>query len=196
LPDPAADVRHVFIIHEILKSWPFKSALEIGSFLGATATAFIEAIGSGEGLGAGGGATFCDVSVSDSLLDVVRSCKQPKTWQVTPQPSWAVLDSEIPFDFIFVDGAHDVDTVGLELKRLMRRRPLCVMAHDTNATDAGYSKCEGAKLLRDTFAADPGYRILEDVAKRPGERTERGLFFATTDADLHRVARGVFEKWA
>jgi hypothetical protein len=63
------------------------------------------------------------VSVSDSLLDVVRNCRDPARVRVTPQPSWAVLDSELDFDFVFVDAAHDLDTVTLEVRRLMHRRP-------------------------------------------------------------------------
>jgi hypothetical protein len=195
LPEVAMDRRHVFTLHGVLRCWPFISALEIGSFQGASSTAFVEAINSGEGLGEAGVATFCDVSVTDSLLDVAANCRDPARVRVTPQPSWAVLDSALDFDFVFVDGAHDLQSVTLEANRLLRRRPLCVMAHDTSATAAGYSRCEGAAMLRRTFLNTPGYYCWEDDAARPGERTDRGLFLATTDEDLHRRARCVFERW-
>jgi hypothetical protein len=68
------------------------------------------------------------------------------------------------------------------------------MAHDTSATAAGYSRCEGAAMLRGVHGR-AGLLLLEDNAKRPGERTDRGLFMATTDEDLHRRARCVFERW-
>ena len=76
-----------------------------------------------------------------------------------------------------------------------RRRPLCVMAHDTNATRAGYAKCEGAELLAHTFSEDVDYFCIDDCAKRPGERTDRGLFLATTDERLYEAATAVFDKW-
>lgn len=195
LPEVAADARHVFMIYDVLCSWPFESALEIGSFNGATATAFVEAIRSGRGLGKRGIATFCDVSITDSLVDVVRHCHLPDRVRVTPQPSWQVLDSEIPFDFIYVDAAHDIDSVSLELKRLLKRRPQCVMAHDTSATLAGYSKCEGAALLAQTFREQADYFCIEDNTDRFGERTHRGLFLATRNLGLRERAAEIFRRW-
>jgi hypothetical protein len=192
-PAHAMDRRHIFILHEILKVWPFHSALEIGSFAGASSTAFVEAINSGQGLGIGGIATFCDVSVSDSLVDVARNCKDHLRVRITPQPSWAVLDSKLDFDFIFVDGAHDIDTVTIEVAKLKRRRPLCIMAHDTNATAAGYSQCEGAAMLRDVYR-DSEYHCIEDAIDRPNELTKRGLFFATLDKELHMLAWNIFRR--
>ncbi len=191
LPQVCMDKRHVYILHDILSAWPFKSALEIGSFAGASATAFVEAINRGSRMIA----TFCDVSVSASLMDVVLSCKTEAQVRVTAQPSWAVLDSKIDFDFIFVDGAHDIDTVTLEVKRLLKRKPLCVMAHDTNATEAGYSQCEGAAMLAWTFRNHPDYLVLEDNLARPFEQTNRGLFFATTEPALMETAQDIFRKW-
>ncbi len=195
MPEVAMDDRHIFIMHDILKAWPFKSALEIGSFNGASSTAFIEAINSGEGLGKSGIVTFCDVCVSESLVSVVGNCCLPERVRITRQPSWAVLDSKLDFDFIFVDGAHDLDSVTLEMKRLMRRRPLCMMAHDTSATEAGYSQCEGAAMLMQTFVDEPSYLCLEDCETREGERTNRGLFFASTDRKLYLDAASIFKKW-
>jgi hypothetical protein len=195
LPEVAMDRRHIFIMHEVLKTWPFESALEIGSFNGASSTAFVEAINSGEGLGQSGIATFCDVSVSASLMDVAGNCRDLSRVRVTPQPSWAVLDSALPFDFVLVDAAHDIDSVSIEVRKLLARRPLCVMAHDTSATDAGYSRCEGAAMLKRTFMGLRGYRSIEDNVKREGERTERGLFLATTDMELYRRTANVFERY-
>ncbi len=189
------DPRHIFLLHDVLMSWPFLSALEIGSFHGASATAFVEAINSGAGLGISGIATFCDVNVTDSLISVVNSCRHPARVRVTPQPSWTVLGSQLPFDFIFVDGSHDAESVGREITHLMRRMPRCVMAHDTNATDAGWAKAEGARQLKETFEDCPEYMCIEDSQRRSGELTHRGLFLATTDADLYAHARKSFARF-
>jgi hypothetical protein len=195
MPEVAADKRHCYMIFGVLAGWPFLSALEIGSFNGATAAAFVEAINGGTGLGETGRAVFCDVSVTHSLVSVVQNCRRPDRVHITPQPSWAVLDSKEPFDFVYVDGAHDLDSVTLEVNKLLPRRPLCVMAHDTSATAAGYTRCEGAAMLAETFRGLGGYRCIEDNENRPGERTERGLFLATTSDELYRIASDVFAKW-
>jgi hypothetical protein len=192
VPETATDKRHVFMVHGVLRSHPFQQALEIGCFNGATSTAFVEAINGGSPFRA----TFCDVCPTHSLAAVINNCRKPDQCRVTTQPSWMVLDTNEPFDFIMVDAAHDLDSVSLELKHLMRRRPLCVMAHDTSATENGFSKCEGAELLKRTFQNDPGYHYIEDNARRDGELTERGMFLATTDYGLWRAAQGVFAQYA
>jgi hypothetical protein len=190
--ESAMDLRHIFMMHGVLTSRIFDSALEIGCFNGASSTAFVEATNSGHvSL-----ATFCDVSLTESLIDVVQSAQFPQRVRVTRQPSWQVLDTNETFDFILVDAAHDIDSVSLELKHLVRRRPLCVMAHDTSATDHGYSKCEGAKMLKNHFLRDEGYHCVEDRSVRQGERTERGLFLATTDTSLYKAAFDVFQSYS
>jgi hypothetical protein len=189
--DPTAmDRRHIFVLHEILMAWPFKNVLEIGCHMGASSTAFVEAMNAGAQFGT----TFCDVVVRDSLWSVLKNGtpEVQKRSLVCQQPSWWVLDTKDEFDFIFVDGAHDMDSVSVEVKKLLRRQPLCIMAHDTNATAVGHPACEGAKFLKDTFWCLPGYRCMEDCERRPGEATHRGLFFATTNSELAWRAAEIF----
>jgi hypothetical protein len=195
VPEVAMDRRHIFILHDILCSWPFENALEIGSFNGASSTAFVEAINKGEGLGELGKATFCDVRPTHSLIDVINNCRDPNRVKLTHRPSCDVLDRPDPFDFILVDGCHDAESVAKELMRLIVRKPLCVMAHDTSATETGYPACEGAKLLKDTFRS-MNWECLEDSDRRGGERTERGLFFATQNSELFDHAYDAFCRWA
>ncbi len=187
----AMDKRHIFMLHEVLRVGGFRSTLEIGCYNGASSTAFIEAL-NGNFIEC---ATFCEVSVRPSLIKVLKGCNRPLSARLTTQPSWAVLDTVEHYDFIFVDGGHDLDTVSVELKKLQRRRPLCVMGHDTAATVNGYGYCEGALLLADWFRGDPDYFTIEDNEKRTNERTERGLFFATTDSELHAKAQAAFNKY-
>lgn len=191
----AMDPRHVFIVHEILRAWPFQSALELGSYHGASSTAFVEAINAGHAMQA----TFCDVHPRPSLRAVLANGK--RNVRLTDAPSWDVLASFDFFDFVLVDAYHDAESVAKELQCLLVRRPLCIMAHDTNATAAGYPKCEGAALLKKTIAELPGYlsqpfyHCIEDKRVRDRERTERGLFFATTDARLYEGAKQIFARW-
>jgi hypothetical protein len=195
VPHMAMDKRHIFLMHDILCNWPFKSALEIGSFNGASSTAFVEAINKGEGLGESGVAHFCDVSPTHSLRSVVQNCRHQDRVGIVPKPSTEVLDWSFPFDFVFVDGNHDAESVAKELMRLIVRKPLCVMGHDTHATESGYKLCEGAMLLKRTFDS-MGWYWWEDHKQREDERTERGLFFATTDPKLYGVSREAFWRWA
>lgn len=192
IPEVAMDRRHIFMLHDILCGYPFKSALEIGSFNGASSTAFVEAANAGKL----GRATFCDVQVTHSLMCVANNCRNPNRVRITREVSWSLLESAEDFDFVLVDANHDLESVTPEVKQLLRRRPLCVMAHDTNATAAGFPLCEGAALLKNTFMKLPGYYCIEDAKAREGERTERGLFFATTDPALLDLATQVFSNRA
>ncbi len=189
--DMAMDERHVFMVHEILKSWPFKNALELGSFWGASSTAFVEAINGGAKMRA----TFCDTTITPGLWDVVHNCKRPDRVRVTREPSFNVLESAEDFDFILVDADHKIQSVQPEIDRLLIRKPLCVVAHDTNATAAGYRCAEGAALLKSSFQSMLDYYCLEDHEKRDGEQTERGLFLATTSPELHGIAQEIYSKY-
>lgn len=197
-PVGAMDPRHVGILFDILKAWPFQAAIELGSYNGASSTAFIEAINTGSPMAA----TFCDIHPRQSLWDVVRNCQHPARVRVTKDPSWDVLASFEHFDFVMVDAYHDAESVAKEVELLLTRRPPCIMAHDTNATAAGYEKCEGAALLARTirelsgYKGSPWYWCLEDKRAREYERTDRGLFFATTDLLLYMAAKRAFEKWS
>jgi hypothetical protein len=122
-------------------------------------------------------------------------CLYPARIRALEQRSTGVLGSLEDFDFIFVDGNHDIKSVAPEVEHLMRRRPLCVMAHDTNNTKMGRQLSEGALHLKETFMAQPDYLCIEDCTSRFSEETDRGLFFATTNATLCGVARDVYAKW-
>ncbi len=185
------DKRHVYMIYDILRAWPFKSALELGSYHGASSTAFVEAIGQGSPMHA----TFCEPVITPSLVSVLSSCLYHSRIGVAPIASWDVLAKDCEFDFVLVDACHDLESVKREVEHLTRRRPLCVMGHDTHATESGYPACEGAQLLKGTFA-NSGYWWLEDAQKREGEKTERGLFLATTNRELFGIAEKVYEKWS
>lgn len=187
--DMAMDPRHVFMLHGILSAWPFNHALELGCWKGASSTAFVQAMNAGTLQTA----TFCDTMLQDSMNSVLKNCNRPVRFE--ERNSWDVLSEPTPYDFIFVDANHDVGSVTQELRWLNERKPLCVMGHDTNATAAGYGYAEGAKLLKDTFQSKPEYLCIEDALHRHGEQTHRGLFLATTDEDLYRIAQEVFKNY-
>lgn len=191
-PSGAMDFRHVFMLHDILRGWDFRNALELGSYNGASATAFVEAINAGSPMVA----TFCDIEPTESLWNVVRHCYDPAKVRVTKESSYLVLESAENFDFVLVDASHDIASVTAELQRLILRKPLCVMGHDTNASATGYPLAEGAALLKRAFQLMPEYQCIEDAKWREGEETHRGLFLATTSAELFALAERAYEKWS
>lgn len=185
------DRRHIYVVHEILATWPFSNALELGCFRGASSTAFVQAINRG-GLKR---AMFCDVDVTDELRMVAESCWLPHRVSIVEMASWDVLDTPVHFDFVLVDANHEEPQVKRELESLLRRKPACIMAHDTNATAAGYASAEGAAMLKREWSILPEYTCIEDNEKRPGEETHRGLFCATRGEALSSIARAAFEKF-
>lgn len=185
------DERHVFVINEILRQWEFENPLEIGAYNGASTTAFVDAINRKPAMSA----VICEIWPTESLLSVVRNAfaiYRPAIWEM---PSWDALSKSNEFDFIFIDANHDLESVSKELVHLVHRKPLCVMAHDTSATESGYPRAEGAALLKQTFESMPEYHCIEDCEDRDGEETKRGLFLATTDPALFAVAQKAFEKY-
>jgi hypothetical protein len=189
-PEESMDPRHIYTVHEILANGGFKRALEIGCLNGASATAFVEAMKLDEELQS----YFCDVQITGSLWQVLLDGDISRTC-VSCQTSVGILQDGPEFDFVLVDGAHDLETVKQEVALLMKRKPRCIMAHDTSAAENGYEGAEGPRFLRDQFVDNLDYYCLEDRARRDGERTERGLFFATTDESLFEIAKQAFEKF-
>jgi hypothetical protein len=184
------DARHVYMVHDILRGCPWRTVAEVGCLNGASSTAFVEAINAGSDFKG----TFCDVDIKDSLSRVLGNCEKPEQIRVTRKRSWDLLATEV-FDFVLLDANHDAMSVSMELGALLIKRPVCLMAHDTNASDLGYPKCEGARLLKQVFQQLPDYQCIEDCELRYGERTERGLFLATRDSDVFEIAKAAFAEW-
>lgn len=185
----AMDKRHVYLLHDILCAGHFRSALEIGCAYGASTTAFVMAMRAIPEMRV----TLCDIFISESVKQLTKDCGERLT--ILQTPSVEVLESPREFDFILVDACHDMKSVAAEVDRLIPRKPLCLMAHDTSATLAGYPESEGAEYLKRRFMLEPGYLCLEDNLTRESEATERGLFFATTSEALFSVAQQRFSKW-
>jgi hypothetical protein len=50
----------------------------------------------------------------------------------------------------------------------------------------------GPIYLKLVFQSLPDYYCLEDNRRRPGEQTERGMFFATSDHELFASTKRIF----
>ncbi len=180
----SVDRRHIYWLYDVLASGRIRTAVEIGCLHGATSTAFVEALNRGKL----DHATFCDIAILPSLRETAARAADPHKVRIFQGPSVDLLDEGRTYDFAFLDGDHRLEAVSAELDRLLRTRTRCIMAHDTNATAAMYRECEGAASLKHRLQA-LGWHCLEDSLPRPGEKTHRGMFFATRDPDLLECAR-------
>lgn len=187
------DERHVYMLHDLLLAGGFKNALEIGCYHGASTTAFLEASHKNPNLKV----SLCDMVIGREVMPVI-SHRESERVNVFQGISVDLLKKCKDFDFVLVDGSHDIVSVAAELPYLLWDKPRCIVAHDTSATDHGYDCAEGAKLLRYALSIHPEYGqfTYEDDYRRPGEETHRGLFMATTDARFFGRATEIFQQWS
>jgi predicted O-methyltransferase YrrM len=83
-PDGAVDPRHLYWLADVLAAGLFRTALEIGSFLGTSGTAFVEAVNAGRLEHA----TFCDLEPRENLRRVLATCRDPT--RLTLQPGRSI----------------------------------------------------------------------------------------------------------
>lgn len=178
-----ADIRHIACMQEILMSHKWESALEIGVWQGASTAAFMHALDAKQV----GTYTACDVGIQEQFLAVVGDRKIT----TRQQASIEVLAEPTKYDLIFADGDHSIETVREEVRHLIRRQPRMIFAHDTTAEIVGFGGCEGPSYLHTALQQD-GWMIITDSARRPGEKTERGLLVATKEPALWKIAQRAF----
>lgn len=190
-PGWCIDQRHLFLLYNLLLAWPFERVLEIGSYKGYSSAAFIQAINAGQAFVA----DFCDIKIQPSLRKVLATCEYREQVRLHARSSHDLLadPSSGPYDLVFVDGNHRFEAVQPEIKQLLGRKTLCIVAHDTAASTAGYAECEGAYYLKKAVQHEPGYYCLEDCEPRVNEATHRGFFVGVRkDLELFEIVRAVF----
>ena len=189
-PDWLTDKRHVEIIYEFLMANDFKRVAEIGSYSGFSTAAFIEALNQGKDFKF----HISELAPTRQLKALISLCKKPDNIILHVQTGEEVLEHWRDFDFVFIDGDHDVKGAGAELLMILRYGIPNLMAHDTNIykIDKIYHPCKGAELIARTMKSHKDYYWLEDKEERQGELTDRGLVFATMDENKYNVAKEIF----
>lgn len=190
-PGWCIDRRHLFLLYNLLLARPFARVLEIGCYKGYSSTAFVQAINAGQPFAA----EFCDIQIQPSLRKVLATCQHPERIVIHQRSSHDLLAGPAngPYDLVFVDGNHRLEAVGPEIVELLKRQTPCIVAHDTAASTAGYTDCEGAHYLKKAVQYEPGYYCLEDCEPRPDEATHRGFFVGVREnLELFEVVRAVF----
>jgi hypothetical protein len=180
------DARHINMLYNILINGDFKNVLEIGSFHGASTTAFVEAMKIKSDLNV----SICDIVVHPPLRTLLESCQTKERVRFYNTYSKNVINGS--YDLIFVDGDHTFNTVKEEVDLLLKHNVETILAHDTNAQIAGYALCEGSHYLGVTLKRL--YDWCEDVKDRPNELTKRGFFACSKNPEKYKVILEVFEQ--
>ena len=189
---PYMDARHVELIYRLVKSGLFKNILEIGSWNGFSTSAFVQA----QIDGADFQLTVCDIEIRDRLKQVLR--KSPAEVTVLEMKSTVAIHKK--YDLILVDGDHRLSAVAPEIVQLLRCNTPNILAHDVFVQEKidntfGASWYEGARHLADVFRHHTAYQHIEDHKKRPGEWTERGLFFASRWPETFKSVKDIWEEF-
>lgn len=173
------DLTHIRMLYDILSLGAFHHVLEIGSFDGASAIAFISALNDNHI----DRVTFCDTHFQPRFHRVVDEALYKSGVILREYSSLKVLGDE-EFDFVLIDGDHSLQNVREEFKLLRKYKIKHLAAHDTNSSAVGIAACEGAAYLKQELFNDPEYQVIEDCQIRPNEKTNRGFMFATIDPEL------------
>ena len=191
-PDWLTDIRHVKVIYEFLMANEFTRVAEIGSYSGVSTAAFIEALTQGKDFKF----HIAEPNPTRQLRALLSMCKKPSNIMLHVQTGEDLLEHWRDFDFVFIDGNHNIDGAGAELLMVLRNQIPTIMAHDTNTYEREDSKhrCKGSELIGKVLKSHKDYYWIEDKKKRPNEKTDRGLFFATTDEQKYKIGKTVFEK--
>ena len=191
-PNWVMDKRHVEVIYEFLMRNDFNRVCEIGSYTGYSTIAFIEALNHGKDFKF----HISEPNPTRQLRALISLCAKPDNITFTcSQQGVDVLEKWTDFDFVMVDGNHNIEGAGLELLMILRNGIPNVIAHDTNVSkrDAMNHPCLGSELLGRTLWSHVDYKCIEDKKQREGEKTDRGLFFATINEDTYQIAQEIFK---
>lgn len=172
------DILHRQMIYTILCNGNFKYSLEIGSWDGGSAPAFIEAINKCRLISA----DFCDINFQPRFFEVLKTCVRSE--KIICYNCKSIDIKYDKYDFVFVDGDHSLENVTAETKLLLSCKVETIMAHDTNIMPGPAHLM--SELLRN------GYYVLHDCKKRENSHTDRGLMFATTNYDIFSKVQLLF----
>jgi predicted O-methyltransferase YrrM len=182
------DHRHWKMLMELTVACRAQRVLEIGSWRGCSTSAFVSLLQSGDITQL----DVCDIQIQPE----VRQMCQGTCARLHERESLGLLqDWSGPWpDLVFVDGDHRTDCVRAELDLLQNGRIPSLIAHDTGyLTTDEYGP--NARLYKARLQAHPHWLVLEDNFWRKGERTNRGLLFATTQLGALVAAKSVFAKY-
>jgi hypothetical protein len=174
------DAVHVQVMYNVAMEMGWRRVLEIGSFDGFSASAYVQAK-----IDAAVGELICvDRTVRPTLLKVLSRARD--NWTVASEIGSVYLDRVDVGDLLVLDSDHDLATSRLELEAALRKEWPNIFAHDVGATQTHSPGPQWilAELIR------LGWHVLVDELPREGMATHRGLMFATRERGIwERVSR-------
>lgn len=170
------DEMHIHMLREALrKSKPNHVAVEIGSWRGASTSAFIDAINCGEL----GHLHIIETRPKPELYQVIALCQKPECITLHTNPSWDLESPIRKADFVFIDGDHKWAALADTLQAMAwGAETICI--HDTHAWPE-VPDCWGAHTAANILRRAVGRSFVEDKEDRPSTLTRRGLLISTRD---------------
>ena len=182
----AMDRVHIEIINTIAMGGYLRNVLEVGSFMGASASAWVDAMSHGREIRL----ACLDIRIRASL----HWLRKQSDGLMTVQKGHSLDHDYGKYDCIVLDGDHRQKTVEKEQKKLHEVSVPALFAHDVNCHNAGWRRALGPHNLAESFRHHGEYATFTDCNVRKGMKTERGLFFACKrdNADLTALACHAF----
>jgi len=185
------DLRHIQILYNILLFPEFIRVLEIGTHHGVSTTAFVEAQNERKGKLE---IHLCDIRFEESARILCKNVPNIILHELT---SSDYLQNAPKFDLAFLDGSHIAEDVEDEFEFLCLNGIDTLILHDVNTQLLPENKdtpwYDGPMFLKQKLMASPDWLCIEDSLFRSGEKTERGLFLATTKDNIYEKAVEIFE---
>ena len=178
-------VRFSHMIYDLMMSDLFKNVLEIGCYQGYSTWAFLSAMKDGEGFGF----TACDVNFLGSVRQMVADLPEELRSSVSLREERSTSVISPKYDFIFVDGFHDIATVGEEIDLLLDCGTDTILAHDTFIR---HKDCSGAVLLKKVFSSHVDYLSLNYGTRTNGDQTHYGMSLFTKRKEVVCMAEKLF----
>lgn len=166
-PPMAMDYRHVEALYEAILTAHPVVAVEIGSYMGHSTTAFLHAMES---------LLRMELHIFEPYPtpELLRIISGNSRVHLHESPIW---DSPIEPDFVFIDGDHGVPALA-DLAFCLARGVRTIAMHDSNGFTAGLTP-SGSETAANLLKTMHGFYHTEDKEYREGEWTQRGFLVST-----------------
>lgn len=165
-PPMAMDYRHVEMLHRAIIEAQPRIAVEIGSHLGHSLVAFLEAMDDLPDMTL----YVAETHWTPELLALVNRSPHTSRICMIEGPVWR---HRIAADFVFIDGDHGQPALA-DLAWSIYSGAKVIAMHDTRSFDR-LPECWGARTIAEWLSEDPTRTWFEDNEDRPDEWTWRGF---------------------
>ena len=192
------DERHVNIIHNIVMDNNFKTIVEIGSYMGYSTCALLAALDKGKQFNLHLVEPWQYRPEETSNLDeAIDWCTNKESIKIHNLQSDAFWSSACPkdIDLVMIDGDHHIPSASTDFFHVLKNNIPNIISHDSNPPlkRLATAKEWGSKIIADILKSHKDFKFLEDKESRAGERTYRGLLYATKEEIAFQRADKIFK---